>query len=242
LKIQGEHRFAAPRQEVWKALLDPDVLSRTVPGSQGLERTGENQFKGNLKIKVGPVQGSFQGAVTLENLDPARGYTLKLEGRGAPGFVNGTGAIQLEDDPSGGTLLRYDVDAQVGGRIAGVGQRLLESSAKVITRQALEALDAQIQARSASGSGSGTSSGSAGEGGAGAGNASLAPLDPPPPSTVKFAAGVVKGVMADMVPAQHRKKAGWLGAVAAALALVFGVRALRNRWTARRGGPHEIDG
>ncbi len=150
MKIQGEHRFAAPRQEVWKALLDPDVLSRTVPGSQGLENTGDNEFKGELKMKIGPVQGVFQGKVALENLDPPNGYTLKLDGRGAPGFVNGSGAIRLEDDPAGGTVLHYDVDAQVGGRIAGVGQRLLDSSAKVITRQALEALDVQIQARSAS--------------------------------------------------------------------------------------------
>ena len=149
MKIQGEHRFSAPRQEVWAALLDPEVLARTVPGSQGLERTGDNEFKGELTMKIGPVSGVFQGKVALENLDPPNGYTLKLDGRGAPGFVNGSGVIRLEDDAAGGTLLHYDVDAQVGGRIAGVGQRLLDSSAKVITRQALEALDVQIQARSA---------------------------------------------------------------------------------------------
>jgi carbon monoxide dehydrogenase subunit G len=233
LKIQGEHRFTAPRQEVWKALLDPDVLSRTVPGSQGLERTGDNEFKGELTMKIGPVSGVFQGKVALENLDPPNGYTLKLDGRGAPGFVNGSGAIRLEDDPAGGTLLRYDVDAQVGGRIAGVGQRLLESSAKVITRQALEALDAQIRARSR---GDGPGSPSAG-GGSEAGGAETRSLTaPPPPSTVKFAAGVVKGVIVDMVPPQHRKKAGIVGVLAAAFALVFGLRSLRNRWARRRAG------
>ena len=242
MKIQGEHRFAAPRQEVWKALLDPEVLSRTVPGSEGLEKTGDNEFKGELKMKVGPVQGVFQGKVTLENLDPPRGYTLKIDGRGAPGFVNGSGAIVLEDAPGGGTLLRYDVDAQVGGRIAGVGQRLLESSGKVITRQALEALDAQIQARSGGGPspGGGVSGGS----GAGAESRSLSPAlpaAPPPPSTVKFAAGVVKGVMVDLVPPQHRKKAGWLGLFAAGVALVFGLRGLRNRFTTRRQ-PRPRDG
>jgi uncharacterized protein len=232
LKIQGEHRFAAARQEVWKALLDPDVLSRTVPGSQGLERTGDNEFKGELTMKIGPVSGVFQGKVSLENLDPPNGYTLKLDGRGAPGFVNGRGAIRLEDDPAGGTVLHYDVDAQVGGRIAGVGQRLIDSSAKVITRQALEALDVQIQARSpARGADSSTADG----GEAAAGSSSVARPDaPPPPSTVKFTAGVVKGVIVDLVPPQHRKKAGVLGALAAALLLVFGVRGLRARWKARR--------
>lgn len=233
MKIQGEYRFDAPRQEVWKALLDADVLSRTVPGSQGLEKTGDNEFKGELKMKVGPVQGIFQGKVTLEDLDPPRGYTLKIDGRGAPGFVNGSGAIVLEDAPGGGTVLRYDVDAQVGGRIAGVGQRLLESSGKVITRQALEALDAQIQARSGGSSSSGIRGGAPGEV---EGNALSPPLAdaPPPPSTVKFAAGVVKGVIVDLVPPQHRRKAGLLGLLAAGFALVFGLRGLRSRFAKRR--------
>jgi carbon monoxide dehydrogenase subunit G len=231
LKIQGQHRFSAPRHEVWAALLDPDVLSRTVPGSQGLERTGDHEFKGELTMKIGPVSGVFQGKVALENLDAPNGYTMKIDGRGAPGFVNGSGAIRLEDDPAGGTVLRYDVDAQVGGRIAGVGQRLLDSSAKVITRQALEALDAQIQARSSRGDGgSSSANGGAGAGG-GDGQAQAAP--PPAPSTARFAAGVVKGVIVDLVPPQHRKKAGILGALAALLALVFGVRTI-SRWAARR--------
>jgi uncharacterized protein len=235
LKIQGDHRFAAPRQEVWKALLDPDVLARTVPGSQGLRSCGDHQFEGELKMKIGPVQGVFQGKVTLEDLDPPNGYTLHLDGRGAPGFVNGTGAIRLEDDPAGGTLLRYDVDAQVGGRIAGVGQRLLDSSAKVITRQALEALDVQIQARSKAGGGGDASPQGDLDQGEGDGSASTAIGSPPPaPSTLKFASGVVKGVVADLVPPQHRKKVGILGALAAGLALGFGLRSLRNRRRARR--------
>jgi hypothetical protein len=179
-------------------------------------------------MKIGPVSGVFQGKVALENLDPPNGYTLKLDGRGAPGVVNGSGAIRLEADPAGGTVLHYDVDAQVGGRIAGVGQRLIESSAKVITRQALEALDLQIQARSKAGAPNGPSlSGISSEG------AARAP-GPPPPSTAKFAAGVVKGVIVDLVPPQHRKKAGLLGVLAGAFALGFGLRSLRNRFRTRR--------
>lgn len=240
MKIQGDYRFAAPRQKVWEALLDPEVLSRTVPGSQGLKRSGDNEFKGELKIKVGPVQGLFQGKVTLLHLDPPRGYTLELDGRGAPGFVNGSGAIALEDDPAGGTLLRYDVDAQVGGKIAGVGQRLLESSAKVITRQALEALDAQIQARSGgAGSGSAPASGGAGDTAASGSRSLTTPEAPPPPSTAKFAAGVVKGVIVDMVPPQHRKKAGLLGMLAGAFLLLFGLRGVRDRWARRRAKTDE---
>jgi hypothetical protein len=244
LKIQGEYRFAAPRQEVWEALLDPEVLSRTVPGSQGLERSGDNAFEGELKIKVGPVQGVFQGKVTLLELDPPRGYTLKLDGRGAPGFVNGSGVIALADDPAGGTLLHYDVDAQVGGKIAGVGQRLLESSAKVITRQALEALDGQIRARSAAaapspGPTAPAAGGASGEGPDGAATAhapgivaapgppasgSTAAPAPPPPSTARFAAGVVKGVVADLVPPRHRRKVALAGAGIGAILFVIGIR------------------
>lgn len=231
LKIQGEYRFAAPRQEVWAALLDPEVLARTVPGSQGLERIGDHEFRGELTMKIGPVSGVFQGKVALEHLDPPSGYTLKLDGRGAPGFVNGTGAIRLEDGAGGGTLLHYDVDAQVGGRIAGVGQRLLDSSAKVITRQALEALDVQVQARSSHGA-AGESSASSGSNGAAHSGARLEA--PPAPSTAKFAAGVVKGVIVDLVPPQHRKKAGVVGILAAALLVVFGLRSVRERWRARR--------
>jgi carbon monoxide dehydrogenase subunit G len=231
VKIQGEHHFSASRQEVWNALLDPDVLSRTVPGSTGLDVTGPNEFKGELTMKIGPVSGVFQGKVALENLDPPRGYTLKLDGRGAPGFVNGTGAIALEDDANGGTLLRYDVDAQVGGRIAGVGQRLLDSSARVITRQALEALDVQIQARSGGGV-QGSSLGSAENGGAAA--AQVSPAPPPAPSTGEFVAGVVKGVIVDLVPPQHRRKAGVIGVLAGAFLLIFGLRGLRRRWAGRR--------
>ena len=146
MKIHGEHRFKAPREKVWEALLDPEVLSRTVPGSEGLEQTGENEFRGKLKMKVGPVQGVFEGRVELSDLEPPSGYRMTIDGRGALGFMNGTGLLSLSDDDEG-TLLAYEVDVQVGGRIASVGQRLVESSAKVITRQALRALEGQIDAR-----------------------------------------------------------------------------------------------
>lgn len=189
MKIQGQHRFDAPREEVWSALLDPDVLAATVPGSQGLEKTGENAYAGSLRIKVGPVQGLFEGKVQLEDLDPPTGYHMKIEGRGPAGFMNGAGALRLSDE-DGGTRLDYDVDAQVGGRIASVGQRLLDSSAKVITRQALEALGQQISARTASA-----------VDGNGAGEAPA----PAAPSQADFAAGVARGLARELVPQPYRR-------------------------------------
>ena len=196
MKIQGDHHFDAPRDEVWQALLDPEVLGATVPGSQGLEQVGDNAYEGKLKIKVGPVQGQFQGKVILEDLDPPNGYRLKIDGRGPAGFMNGIGSLALSDD-GGGTLMAYDVDAKVGGRIAGVGQRLLDSSAKVITRQALEALSAQVAARAPAAEA---------------------------PSQAEFAAGVAKGVAKDLIPAPYRRLMMMAGVGILAAILVLLVR------------------
>lgn len=138
-----------PRSIVWEAILDPEVLSRTLPGCEDMAPVGDHQFRGKLKMKVGPVQGVFEGGVELLDLDPPNGYNLKMDGKGAPGFVNGTGSLRLEDAEDGGTLLHYDIDARVGGRIAAVGQRLLDSSAKVLTRQGIQGLEAQLETRAA---------------------------------------------------------------------------------------------
>ncbi|MXZ37301.1 MAG: carbon monoxide dehydrogenase subunit G [Holophagales bacterium] len=147
MKIKGSHTLAVPRGVVWEAILDPEVLSRTLPGCEDMAPVGDNRFRGKLKMKVGPVQGVFEGGVELLDLDPPNGYSLKMDGKGAPGFVNGNGSLRLEDTDDGGTLLHYEIDAQVGGRIAAVGQRLLDSSAKVLTRQGLQGLEQQLAAR-----------------------------------------------------------------------------------------------
>ena len=149
MKVTGTHTLAVPRGVVWEAILDPEVLSHTLPGCEDMAPVGDNQFRGKLKMKVGPVQGLFEGGVELLDLDPPNGYNLKMDGKGAPGFVTGTGSIRLEDMDDGGTLLHYDIDARVGGRIAAVGQRLLDSSAKVLTRQGLQGLEKQLAARAA---------------------------------------------------------------------------------------------
>ncbi|MES1244789.1 MAG: carbon monoxide dehydrogenase subunit G, partial [Acidobacteriota bacterium] len=134
MKIQGSHTFDFPREQVWRALLDPAILARTLPGCERLERVGENDFQGALNVQVGPVKGQFQGTLQLSDLHPLEGYHMKLDGKGPAGFMNGEGDLTLADAGAGSTLLTYDLDAQVGGRVAGVGQRLVESSAKSITR------------------------------------------------------------------------------------------------------------
>jgi uncharacterized protein len=204
MKIQGEHVFDAPRDAVWEAVLDPDVLTRVLPGCEDFREVGDNEYEGVLKIKVGPVQGKFNGKVKLSDLKAPESYHLDLDGKGAPGFVNGQGELRLADE-GGKTRLHYEVDAKVGGRIASVGQRLLDSTTRVITRQALEGLDAQIAARTSA----------AGSGDAGAPEPAAAPA---PPSQSEFAAEVAKGVVADLIPPDKRPLV--LGIAAAAVVVI----------------------
>jgi uncharacterized protein len=152
MRLEGTHLFAAPREAVWEALMDPAVLAGALPGGEQLEQTGENQYRAVMNVKVGPVQGRFEGKILLEDIVVPQGYLMKVDGQGAPGFVAGEGRLELEEADGGGTVLRYGGDVTVGGRIAGVGQRLIESTAKSVTRQGLQALDQTIAARLAAAS------------------------------------------------------------------------------------------
>lgn len=145
VKLAGTHSFDAPKSEVWEALLDPDVLSRILPGCKRLDKTADNEFSGEINIRVGPVQGSFNGKVTLDDIDPPNGYRMEIAGQGRPGYVKGEGTLRLEGD--GPTTLHYDGDAQLSGRIASVGQRLVDSTARSLTRQGLQSLENIIAAR-----------------------------------------------------------------------------------------------
>jgi carbon monoxide dehydrogenase subunit G len=146
MKLQGDYVFDAPVIEVWKALLDPVVLAAVMPGCEKLDLVG-GQYVGELNIKVGPVQGKFSGKVDLLNMVEPSSYTMNIDGRGAPGFVKATAAVKLEQEGENSTRMTYDADAQVGGKIASVGQRLLEASSRAITKQSLEGLNENIKIR-----------------------------------------------------------------------------------------------
>jgi len=139
LKIEGQHTFNVSQETLWNALLDPVILSKTLPGCEELEEVGENDYRGVMNIGIGPVQGRFDGQFSILDINPLKGYQLKLGGRGPSGFIEGKGEIRLETEDNS-TILHYTIDAQVGGLVAGVGQRLLESSARSIARQSLEQL------------------------------------------------------------------------------------------------------
>jgi len=208
MKIQGEHTFDAPRERVWRALLDPEVLARTLPGCERLERTGENEYRGVLNVQVGPVKGQCQGTLQLADILPLEGYHMKLDGSGPSGFMNGQGELRLADAPAG-TTLRYDLDAQIGGRIAGLGQRLVESSAKSITRQGLEGLSRELAAMTDPVREKKVEETTA-----------VVPPAPPPvrPTQAEVAARVAGDVARDLVPAEKRP---WVIGVGLALLAIL---------------------
>lgn len=144
MELSGDYLFDAPQPVVWDALLDPNVLGQVMPGGKGFEQTSENHYKGVLEVKVGPVQGTFQGTITLSEIQPPDSYKIEVDGKGAPGFVKATGELRLEARDSQ-THMEYTGQAQVGGRIASVGQRLLDSAARSIVRQSLEALNQYLK-------------------------------------------------------------------------------------------------
>ncbi len=130
MKMTGDQRIAAPRQKVWEALNDPAILKQCIPGCQSLEKESDTRLKAVLAIKVGPIGARFAGSVSLSDLDPPNSYTILGEGQGgAAGFAKGAAKVRLAVD-AGATLLSYDVDAQVGGRLAQVGGPIIDATAK----------------------------------------------------------------------------------------------------------------
>ncbi|HUC61604.1 MAG TPA: carbon monoxide dehydrogenase subunit G [Alphaproteobacteria bacterium] len=135
MDMTGEYRIAAPRERVWAALNDPAILKQCIPGCQELEKTGENGFKAKVVAKVGPVSANFTGNVTLSDLDPPKSYKISGEGSGgAAGFARGGAEVSLEADGPV-TLLRYKVQANVGGKLAQIGSRLIDGSAKKLSEE-----------------------------------------------------------------------------------------------------------
>ena len=130
MDMTGERRIAAPRQTVWLALNDPAVLKTSIPGCESLEKTSDTDMKATAAIKIGPISARFTGKVQLLDLDPPNSYRIEGEGQGGvAGFAKGGAVVRLADDGDG-TLLSYEVKAQVGGKIAQLGARLIDASAK----------------------------------------------------------------------------------------------------------------
>lgn len=218
MKIEGEHTFNGPREAVWELVRDPNVLASCIPGAQSMEQVAENEYEGKMNVRVGPVSGLFSGRLVVSNEVPPESYELSVQGRGAPGFVKGNGGVHLTEQGDGTTLMVYEGELQIGGKLAGVGQRLLDSVGKSIIRQGLESMDQQLQARLSPEAEPAIE-------GLPAGRAATAPDTPlPQPSQVEFAATVAKDVARDMAADifAPENQAVWMAVAAALLGVIVG--------------------
>jgi uncharacterized protein len=135
MQINGQTIIAASPEAVWRALNDPDVLRQCIPGCESLEKVSDTEFKATVSTKIGPMQTRFNGAVTLTDLNPPHGYTISGAGSGGvAGSAKGGAKVRLEPVPEG-TKLHWDVDAQVSGKLAQLGSRLIEGVAKMLSGQ-----------------------------------------------------------------------------------------------------------
>lgn len=146
MHIEGSYEFEFERELVWDVLMDIDVLGSIIPGSKGLQEVGENKYESKLAVRVGPVNGKFESSFELADVLAPESYRLIVEGKGPAGHVTGAGEIRLAQ-AKGKTVMHYAGDARIGGKIAAVGQRLLDVAAKQIAKQALRKLSKQIEAR-----------------------------------------------------------------------------------------------
>lgn len=145
MKLSDEKRIEAPREDVWRGLNDPDILRQSIPGCESLERVSDTEFNAEVQAKVGPVKAKFKGSVTLSDLNPPESYRISGEGKGgAAGFAKGGATITLSEDGDA-TILKYDVDADVGGKLAQIGGRLLEGTSKKLAGEFFNNFEAALK-------------------------------------------------------------------------------------------------
>jgi carbon monoxide dehydrogenase subunit G len=200
MDMTGERLIAAPRAVVWEALNDPEILRQSIPGCDKIEKTSDNGFTATVTAKVGPVKASFSGAVTLSDIDPPNGYTIRGEGKGGPaGFASGGAQVKLEE-AEGGTKLSYVVDAKVGGKLAQIGSRLIDATARKMADDFFARFSELVVAQASAGSAASPA-------------ADAASADPAPPA-------------APSVPAAEDRPKGlstwvWVGGVIVIVALLL---------------------
>ena len=135
MQMTGEYQIPAPRETVWRALNDPEILRQSIPGCESLEKLSDTEMTAKVRLRIGPVSAAFTGKVTLSDIDPPNGYKISGEGQGGvAGFAKGGAVVKLAEE-AGATVLTYDVDAQVGGKIAQVGARLIQGTARKLADQ-----------------------------------------------------------------------------------------------------------
>ncbi|MEW6131069.1 MAG: carbon monoxide dehydrogenase subunit G [Acidobacteriota bacterium] len=147
MKIEGTQEVRAQCERVYEVLLDPEVLQRCIPGCEKLEQTDENAYAATLRTGIGAIKGVFTGKVRIEDMQPPTHYRMVIEGKGQPGFIKGTGNLDLEERGET-TLVKYEGDAQVGGTLASVGQRMIQGAARMMAAQFFAAIEVEAQRES----------------------------------------------------------------------------------------------
>jgi carbon monoxide dehydrogenase subunit G len=146
LKVEGSYLMAFPRETVWKALTDPQVIAKCLPGCEKMEALGEDLYEATLKIGIGAVKGTFSSRIRMQVLSGGQQYRLAVEGKGAIGFLKGDGVITLDDSVEP-TRVAYQGDVQIGGVIASVGQRMIQGFAKQTISQFFSAMEREMSSQ-----------------------------------------------------------------------------------------------
>jgi carbon monoxide dehydrogenase subunit G len=145
--VDGTYALPGSPDRVWDLLMDPEVLAKAMPGTRTLLRVAPDRYEGKMAVGIGPITAAeFDLVITLGDLRRPESYTMQIDGKGKFGFTRGTATVELTPDGDH-TAMRYRADLQVGGKIAGLGQRLLDSVSRMLTRQGLEALQREVAAR-----------------------------------------------------------------------------------------------
>jgi carbon monoxide dehydrogenase subunit G len=144
MKLEGTHQLQASRERVYQLLIDPQVLQHCIPGCERLEKTGDDTFAATIRAGVSSIKGIFSGKVRLEDMRPPEHYRIVVDGKGTPGFMKGSGDLDLQEE-NGTTIIKYVGEIQVGGTIAGVGQRMIQGAAKMMASQFFTALEAEAK-------------------------------------------------------------------------------------------------
>jgi len=148
MKIEGEYLFDGPREEVWKLVRDPEVLTRCLPGTQKVQKISESEFRGEIALRIGPLSGTFAGRVLVSEEVPPEACRLTVEGSGKIGFLKGSGQIAMTELNGQKTLMKYAGEVQIGGNVASVGQRLFDTVSKSMVKQSLDKLNEILKAES----------------------------------------------------------------------------------------------
>ena len=148
MRIEGEHVFNGSREDVWAMVRDPEILATMLPGTTKLTQLSETEYEGEINLRIGPISGGFSGRIIVEDESPPKSCTLKAEGDGRMGFFKGSGTVHLTEQDDG-TLMAYAGEIQIGGKLASIGQRLIDMTSKTMIHQGMKVLDAALEERKA---------------------------------------------------------------------------------------------